>query len=432
MRVLWFLIYNAAGVPILRLFFRFYGLFNSKVREGLKSRRDLFGSLNKSLSLFEENPETRKNKNVLIHSSSLGEYQQAIPLVEQFNKKNYNVILSFFSPSGYRNAKISYPDAVKTYLPLDSYRNAGKFLDIVNPGIIIFMRYDLWFNLLYIANKRGIKTVMANARYDEKDLTWKIPVISSFKKKLYGLINTIFVIDETDEANYSSRLKTEDTEIIKIGDSKFERVYESAKNIVVNDIIPEEIIKGKKIFVMGSSWKEDEDIILPALDKAVTINRELLIFLVPHEPKETKISAIEKMTESRYKNLKHIRYTRLKNYSGENLIIVDRIGILSKLYSTAYLSYVGGGFKTGLHNILEPAIFNMPILFSNSVKNSDEDEILVKNGCGIIITDTKQFYRIFRKFMEDRKYRDETGEKCRTVFKDSVGIAEKIVNRITE
>ena len=183
---------------------------------------------------------------------------------------------------------------------------------------------------------------------------------------------------------------------------------------------------------MGSSWKEDEDIILPALDKAVTINRELLIFLVPHEPKETKISAIEKMTESRYKNLKHIRYTRLKNYSGENLIIVDRIGILSKLYSTAYLSYVGGGFKTGLHNILEPAIFNMPILFSNSVKNSDEDEILVKNGCGIIITDTKQFYRIFRKFMEDRKYRDETGEKCRTVFKDSVGIAEKIVNRITE
>ncbi|MBK6539500.1 MAG: hypothetical protein IPG09_17690 [Ignavibacteria bacterium] len=143
------------------------------------------------------------------------------------------------------------------------------------------------------------------------------------------------------------------------------------------------------------------------------------------------MSAIEKEISSNYHNIRSIRYSDIGNYKNENLIIVDRIGLLSKLYSVAYLSYVGGGFKTGLHNILEPAIFNMPILFSNVVKNSDEDEILLKCGCGILIKDTRQFYRYLRTFLDNKILRDETAEKCKLVFKDSVGIAEKIVNRIT-
>ncbi|MBK8550069.1 MAG: hypothetical protein IPL53_03010 [Ignavibacteria bacterium] len=106
--------------------------------------------------------------------------------------------------------------------------------------------------------------------------------------------------------------------------------------------------------------------------------------------------------------------------------------MLSKLYSLAYLSYVGGGFKTGLHNILEPAIFNMPVLFSNAVKNSDEDEILIQAGCGILITDTKQFYRTFREILNSKKLRDETGEKCKLVFEDKIGVAKKIINMIAD
>ena len=110
--------------------------------------------------------------------------------------------------------------------------------------------------------------------------------------------------------------------------------------------------------------------------------------------------------------------------------MIDNIVLMSKLYSIAYLSYVGGGFKTGLHNILEPAIFNMPIFFSNNVKNSDEDEILISAGCGFVTTDTKQFYRLFREFLNDRSYRDKTGEKCRIVFEDKIGVAKNIVNQI--
>jgi len=425
MRALWYLIYNVIGVPSLWLFFNIYSIFNSKVREGLKERRDLFSELHKSLSALGD------RTNVLIHSSSLGEYQQALPLVDELKKKNYNVILSFFSPSGFNNSKITFSSAAKTYIPLDSASRQRRFLDIINPKIIIFIRYDLWFNLLHEAKNRNITTVLANARYDENDSSWKIPVVSSFKKTLYGMIDTIFVIDDYDEINYRKKLKGEDVKVIKIGDSKFERVYQSAKNVVTKDILPDKIVSGKKVFVIGSSWKDDEDVILPAIDKSLEFDTDLLTILVPHEPKDSKLEALERSIENKYKKIRTIRYSRIASYDGEHLIIVDKIGMLSKLYSIAYLSYVGGGFKTGLHNILEPAIFNMPILFSNDVKNSDEDEILIENGCGIVITDTKQFYRIFREILKDKNYRDQIGSKCELVFKDNLNVAEKIIEKIT-
>jgi len=421
----WNIVYNTIGIPAIWLFFNIYSVFNSKVKEGLKGRRDLFSELDKSLSSFSP------KKKVIIHSSSLGEYQQALPLVQEFIKKNYNVVLSFFSPSGYNNSKIQNENVLKTYLPFDSVSNQKKFLEMIRPEIIIFMRYDLWYNILRESGKMNIKRVLANARYDENDSTWNIPVISSFKKNLYGMIDTAFVIDDFDEKNYRLKLAKEKTEIIKIGDSKFERVIQSAVNISGEEILPSSVKDGKKIFVMGSSWKDDEEVILPAIDKTLNFEKSLLTILVPHEPKETKISAIEKMIDERYSNIKTIRFANLNNYKGENLIIVDRIGILSKLYAAAYLSYVGGGFKTGLHNILEPAIFNMPILFSNKVKNSDEDEILIAKGCGIVIQDTRQFYRVFREFLKDKKLRDDTGIKSKLVFENSIGIAEKIVNQIT-
>ncbi|MEO8210683.1 MAG: glycosyltransferase N-terminal domain-containing protein, partial [bacterium] len=294
MRTFWFVIYNFIGIPVLWVFFKLYSIFNSKVREGFNGRRDLFSALDKSLSSFG------KGKNILIHSSSLGEFQQAIPLVEELRKKNYNVVLSFFSPSGYKNSKLTISNTAKIYIPFDTLSNQKKFLDAIDPEIIIFMRYDLWYNLLYAAKKRGINTVLANARYDEKDFTWNIPIVSSFKKTLYGMIDTIFVIDDYDDINYKKKLSKQNVNIIKIGDSKFERVYQSAKRILPNDFIPEKIIKDKKIFVIGSSWKDDEDVILPAIDKSLEFDKDLLTLIVPHEPKETKIFALEKTIENKY------------------------------------------------------------------------------------------------------------------------------------
>lgn len=424
MRKLWLIIYNLLGVPIMWMFFSALALFNGKVREGLKGRRDMFSELGRSLSALGE------GKRVMIHSSSLGEYQQSIPLTDELLKRNYKVVNSFFSPSGFRNCRVTGRNVAKTYLPLDTSFKSSKLLDTVMPDILIFMRYDLWYNLVYQAKSKGIRLAIANARFDENDKTWTLPVVSSFKKTMYRMLDYVFVIDEFDEVNYKRILDGYGPEVVRAGDSKFERVFQTSEVEDVDGLFPGIDLKSKKIFVLGSSWKDDEEMILPAVDKALDLHKELLVFLVPHEPKETKISAIERSI-AKFENISSIRFSSLRKYAGQNLIIIDKVGILSRLYSVAYISYVGGGLRTGLHNILEPAIFNMPILFANKVKNSDEDEILINCGCGFPVNNSKQFYRLFRQFLKDSGLRNETGKKCKDVFRNSSGIAESIVNHIT-
>jgi 3-deoxy-D-manno-octulosonic-acid transferase len=419
----WFWVYNLIFLPLLWTGFRAVSLINNKVRDGFKGRKNIFDDI-KTWSYTG-------GKRIIIHSSSLGEYQQAMPIVNELRELGYNIILTFFSPSGFKNSKVPFADVRKTYIPFDSYSKVKKFLEEINPDMIILMRYDLWFNFLYRAKKRNVKVIIANARYDENDIFWKFPIISSFKKTMYGFIDIMFAIDESDFRNYSELMEGTHTQIIQAGDSKFERVVEASKNIKMDDLLKPEVYKDKKVFVIGSSWKDDEDVILPVINKIRKYEKNLLTILVPHEPKETKIEAIEKNIGDLYSNLKSIRYSKIENYTGENVIIVDCIGKLMGLYSIAHVAYIGGGFRTGLHNVLEPAVFNIPVFYSNKVKNSDEDEILTEKGCGIVIETRNGFYREFRKVLSDKDYYDKLSCGCMSVFKDNLGTTKKIIQNIT-
>lgn len=427
MTKLWYCIYNILLVPIMWIAYRLAYPFNSKVRSGLKERKLIPGILDKAGYLRDKDGS---KKNVIIHSSSLGEFQQAIPLIEQLRKRNFNIICTFFSPSGYNHAKIPYEEILKIYLPFDSPGKVKNFLDLTIPDLIILMRYDLWFNFLYEAKKRKITITVANARFDEKDKIWSLLIAGSFKKTMYRMIDKLFVIDKDDEINYKNKLRGYEGEIVMVGDSKYERVYNSVKDMKNDNVIPENIYRDKKVFVIGSSWKDDEDIILPVLDRIEGRENKILTILVPHEPKETKISAIEKTIYERYNNLRTIRYTGISEYKNENLIIVDVVGKLAQLYSIAYLSYVGGGFRTGLHNILEPVIFNVPVFFANEFKNSDEDELLLKSGCGFAIKSRKNFYRQVYPLFRSIEYRNEVAGNCSKVFEHTLGTAERIVNNL--
>lgn len=421
----WFLVYNIIFLPLIWTGFRVLSLVNPKIREGFKGRKRIFDDI-KNWNLESA------LKRIIFHSSSLGEYQQAIPIITELQQKNYQIIATFFSPSGYKNSKNMLPGIHKSYIPFDSYPNVKKFIDEINPDMIILMRYDLWFNFLYYAKKKNVKIVIANARYDENDIFWKIPFVKSIKKSMYGLVDKMFTIDDSDYSNYIKLMDGYKTQVIKAGDSKFERVYEAAKSIKREEVINPEIIKGKKVFIIGSSWKDDEEVILPVINKMLKYDGSIFTVLVPHEPKETKITAIEEKMNEEFKNLKAIRLSNIQNYSDENIVIVDSIGKLMSLYSIAHISYVGGGFRTGLHNVLEPVIFNIPVLFSNEVKNSDEDEILLEKGCGILITNRNQFYRILKKLLNDENYYKIVSGSCKDVFNDTMGTTKKIIENIID
>lgn len=427
---LWFVIYNVIFIPALWLSFKFLSIFNSKIKEGFKGRSNLFETLKNKLVSNKHHSQT-----ILIHSSSLGEFQQAIPLADVFKEEPYDIVFSFFSPSGYNNSAKYLENCIKTYLPFDSYRNAKRFLDILNPRVIILMRYDLWFNLLYLAKKRNILVVIANARYDEKGWSWRLPIVRSFKHTLYNLVDMFFVIDDDDDEYYKKEFKGKADAIFKVGDSKYERVYQASQKIIsdgAGEIVPPQIIENKKIFVVGSSWREDEELILPVLDKIVKYEPSLLTFLVPHEPKETKLVIIERNINTKYENLKVIRLSEIEKYNGENVILVDTVGNLLKLYSIAYVSYVGGGFKSGLHNVLEPVVFGVPVIYATLVKNSDENELLENIGCGFVVSDQFEFYKVIRRILSDAAYRDEIKTNCSKVFQEKLGTAKKIVQKIIQ
>ncbi|MGB9697347.1 MAG: 3-deoxy-D-manno-octulosonic acid transferase [Ignavibacteria bacterium] len=426
----WFVIYNVILVPVLWIIFKLLSIFNSKIKEGFKGRINLFEDLKSNLASQRCHSQT-----ILIHSSSLGEFQQAIPLADALKEKSYNIVFSFFSPSGYNNSVKYLENHIITYLPFDSYVNAKRFLDILNPKVVILMRYDLWFNFLYLAKKRNIFVVIANARYDEKNWSWKLPLICSFKRTLYNLVDMFFVIDDSDEKYYKKEFREKVDVIFKVGDSKYERVYQASKKVLAEDvekIVPSKVIENKKVFVVGSSWKEDEELILPVLNKIVKYEPHLLTFLVPHEPKETKLVIIERNISTKYENLKVIRLSKIQNYNVENIILVDTVGNLLKLYSIAYVSYVGGGFKSGLHNILEPVVFGVPVIYANLVKNSDENEFLESIGCGFVVNDQFEFYKIIRRLLSDYNYRNTIKTNCGRVFQEKLGTAEKIVQKIIQ
>ncbi|WP_075460291.1 3-deoxy-D-manno-octulosonic acid transferase [Candidatus Kryptonium thompsonii] len=197
-------------------------------------------------------------------------------------------------------------------------------------------------------------------------------------------------------------------------------------------IIPENVTKTKdgvrkKIFVVGSSWREDEDVIIPAIIKIQKYQPEILTILVPHEPTEQNIERIEKELESK---TSYIRFSKIEKYSDEKVIIVDSVGHLMTLYSYADVAYVGGSFKQGIHNVLEPATYGIPVIYGPKINNSPEAQKLAQIGGGFIVKNEKEFYKILRKLLSDENLKTEAGKKSYELVKLNLGATEKIIEAI--
>lgn len=434
MKSLWLIIYNILFLPLFWISAKFIALFNQKVRSAFKGRKELFNFLESKVSSLDKN-----KKNILIHCSSLGEFEQAKPLIDELDKSlRYNFIVSFFSPSGFNHSKLDTvlnSKAIKTYLPFDTKGNAEKFLNKTKPDIVIFVKYDLWLNFLTSLKARNIPIVLINGTYIKKEFKSRFFISRSYRKMLYGLFNYIFVADEQNKINFESFLSKEII-IETSGDTKYERIGKAKEIASKKDVLKTPIVLNKNIFVIGSSWEKDDELLLPVLDKinsnGIIKENPLLSVLVPHEPTEDKLEAIEHNIRVNYPHLNIIRYSNLNKYNGENTILVDKVGILMSLYKYADFAYVGGGFQNGLHNVLEPAGYKIPVMFG-SEKISSDAEIMISKGGGIAINDEKVLYRNLLTMLKNKTERKVIGEKSFSVFdgrtKASKQISE-LINRV--
>lgn len=421
MRFFWYFLYNITVLPLLALFFAVLRFFNDKVKEGIEGRKNLFERLESGAAKLD-----RSRKLLWFHSSSLGEFEQAKPIIEKLKKeKNVNIIITFFSPSGYRNS-IKYPFAdIISYIPFDTRKQAARFVDTVKPDLAVFMRYDFWPNFVKVLKEKNIPSYIVDATM-RKDSSRLLPVSKSFHKALFNDIAGILTVSSEDAGNFE-RFGYPEERLKAVGDTRFDRVYQKSLEAKSRKLFADGLLDGKKVFVFGSSWEADEEVVLPAVEKLFRYDENIVMIIAPHEPTLVHLEKLEHAFEGK---IPAIRFSFMNNYNGERIIIIDSIGILLTLYHYADLVYVGGSFKQGVHNVLEPAVYGVPVLFGPRIGNSREALKMVDLGCGIRIQNKKEAYRNLRRLFSDDKERSRLGAISASYVGSNIGATDRIISEI--
>ena len=421
MKSFWSLVYNILFLPALYLLLRFAGLFKQKIRKGIAGRKNLFDDLRANTKFLNHS-----GKLIWFHSASLGEFEQAKPIIEKLKiEKKENIIVTFFSPSGFDNSrKYPYADII-SYLPFDTKRNAQKFVSIIKPDLYIMMRYDIWPNLIWKLKQNNIPIFIVDATM-KNNSSRTLPGIKSFHKSLYKDISKILTVSKADAEAF--KLFDMENDIVSVvGDTRFDRVYQKSLEAIDKKLIHPDVLENKKVFVAGSTWEQDEEVILPAYTKLVKYDKDVILIIAPHEP---TVLHLEKIENEFAGNIKTIRFSYLNNYSGERVIIVDSIGILLRLYTFADVAFVGGSFKQNVHNVLEAAVYGIPVMFGPKISNSQEAKELLERGGGLMIRGKREAYRRLRSLFSDKDLRQARGKISLDYVQENIGATNKIIDEI--
>jgi 3-deoxy-D-manno-octulosonic-acid transferase len=365
----------------------------------------------------------KDSKIVWVHCASYGEFEQGRPLIDAIRKENPSVkiVLTFFSPSGYESFKDWSGADMICYLPLDTKSNASDFIDIVKPCCVIFIKYEFWLNFLTELKRRKISTYLVSARFKPHHpfFRWYGGI---FKRSL-STFEKLFIQDE-NSGKMLSDIGVKNFEVS--GDTRFDRVLE-IKNSFQNIPFFDEFCAGSKIIVGGSTWPQDEDLLLEAFVKMNDPSVKLI--LAPHEVDEKSVSALVSKIENA--GLSCIRYSQGNPDRSKSILVIDTIGLLSRIYRYALAAYVGGGFGDGLHNLLEPAVYGIPVTFYGDNYVNFNEVVELKNlGAAIRVSNGDELDHVFKKLLNDASLSGEIRKKLEVYFDARKNSTGKILSSI--
>jgi 3-deoxy-D-manno-octulosonic-acid transferase len=418
MKSFWQFVYTYGVLPLLWVVIHLLGLVKRKVRRGIRGRRRLFALLESQVA-----QNLSSGTRVWFHASSLGEFEQAKPIIAELKRRHphVRVIVTFFSPSGYEHSR-RYPLAdVVSYLPFDTPRNARRFLDLTMPECAVIIRYDVWPNHVWELRRRGIPILIANATM-RTTTNRLLPLVRQFHVHVYDAINDILTVSPNDAEAFA--LFNLHTPIVEpIGDTRYDQVSIRSMESKKRHLIAESILQNRRVIVAGSSWPEDEAVLLPAFRKLQESNGNLLFIIAPHEP---TLEHLEEL-EADLHGIANIRFSALNDYRGEPVIIVDSIGILMALYSYAHVAYIGGGFKQNVHNVLEAAVYGIPVVYGPRHKNSQEAVTLAQRGGGFVVENTSALHETLRLLISNDQLRMQAGSAAGEFVRQNVGATERFL-----
>jgi len=399
------------GAHILALFFR-------KVRKGLFQR---YSTIKQLQSWIETNKPTEKR--VLFHTASLGEFEHIRPVIQALKENNQTVnIVTFFSPSGYDNVGQSKGLDFHFYLPFDFPSNWQKIYEIVKPSMIIIAKHDVWPGQVWTAHKYNLPIFLINASLSAKSSRTRWGV-KSFLKHVYRDFTEIFAISEEDANRFSIHYPR--CRVERVGDTKYDQVVLRKRSAREQNLLPKEWTGNHWIFMAGSIWPEDEEHVLPALLKLLEESESLRLVLVPHQPGKKAIARLEETFNKWGVQL----FSQREQLKDERVLIVDVIGYLAGLYHYAQAAYIGGSFQQGIHNVMEPAIFGVPVYYGPVHENSYEAIQLADNNGGIVIHNSDELFQEISRIFKQDEIRTELGDKAEKFATRNVGSTELLLKR---
>ena len=385
-----YFVYNLA-IPLVSFFLKIIAHFNAKISLFVSGRKATFSIL--------ENNISANDKVIWVHTASLGEFEQGLPVIEHIKSRfpEYKILVTFFSPSGYEVKKDSRAAAVVCYLPLDSKANAAKFLKLVRPKMAIFVKYEIWPNFLRALSRQQVPVILISAIFKKNQIYFRW--YGGFMRKAIRQFDHFFVQNERS----GELLKSIGLSNITIaGDTRFDRVDQIKDRD--NSLEFMKRFKGDILcFVAGSSWPEDEQLLVPFINDS---RASVKFVIAPHNIKNDHISDLKNSITK-----KTLLYSELdeQNLNEFEVLIVDTVGLLTKIYAYADIAYVGGGFATGLHNTLEPAVFGIPVIIGPNYSGFREAEELIAQKGLFSISNYEDFSSCTNTFITNSDFRKETG-----------------------
>ena len=394
-----------------------YSLFNEKVRKMWRGERAAFGVLKEKVDSTA--------RYAWFHAASLGEFEQGRPLMEQLRREHpeYKILLTFFSPSGYEVRKDYKGADIVCYLPLDTITNARRFLRLIRPEVAFFIKYEFWYNYLHILKHRRVPVYSVSSIFRPDQVFFK------WYGRQYGRVLNCFTHFFVQNEQSRELLAKIGIDCVTItGDTRFDRVLQIKEQAKHLPVVEQFVGDSPKVFVAGSSWPPDEDIFIRYFRE----HPEWKLIIAPHVIGEDHLQQIEKQLAGR----QVVRYSsldqqdRLKTLDQAEVLIIDCFGLLSSIYRYADVTYVGGGFGVGIHNTLEAAVWDVPVIFGPNNERFMEAQGLKACGGAMEIQNADDFRRIMQQFVDQPASIAEKGRQSGAFVQQMTGATQKILSDI--
>ena len=422
----WRFVYNTFALPFMFLAFYFVGCWNRKIREGIVGRKQIFKRLKQQL-----NDSRNLDKTAWFHFTSVGEFEQAKPLIAAIYP-DVRIILTYFSPSVASNVEsYTFVDAA-VYLPFDTKKNAKRLINLIKPTCLIFSRYDIWPNLVWKVSEHHIPIVVIAATLHAKSRRLGL-IGRSFFKNVHRYITLICAISEADAVRFK-QLSSLNNQVVVTGDTRYEQVYQKAMSIESDiEFFPGQSTLSHRKFIAGSTYADDEKIVL---DTYQTLQNDvsehfLHLILVPHEPTPERVRNI--ITDLKKRNISYCCYSDLNdgaNLEDMDVVVIDTVGILAKLYMLADIAFVGGSFHGSVHNVMEPAAMGKPVIFGPTIQNAYEASLLMETGAAKLVNTSQQMANVITEWLSCEENRVNAGNNGRQMIENHLGAVERTLQHL--